>query len=271
LALHYYFSPGLHNLIVFYKSSPIGWQVAEDEDGTTVGYYIYNQLPVEGIRFGYQLLVSRKHTGKGITNMFNMPKKDGVPVIANVTPDTIQRYLIDSWYEKLLCYVGAVFPGRGFPVHPPKNKLNIEEVTDAHLDAIYSYDLGLLGFDRKQFLRLWLNKDEFGKSVCAVKDGIILGYGTLKIAEKYTMIAPVYADSDEVAFAILYELLHDYDMSLTLSLIFPATNAFMCHFVKNLGLQLFTSEMRITRGNCEAVVKNLQMKKVYALHEFWPI
>ncbi|MGH3324071.1 MAG: GNAT family N-acetyltransferase [Streptomyces sp.] len=75
-------------------------------------------------------------------------------------------------------------------------------VTEAHLDAIAAYDRQCFPADRRAFLGRWLTAAGHTAYVCP-RDGGIAGYGVIRPARDGRRIGPLFADTSDVAAALL--------------------------------------------------------------------
>jgi hypothetical protein len=107
-------------------------------------------------------------------------------------------------YEKSnfnLCYKSKRFEGR---LHAKENKKLIN-LCDLPFEHFNEFDKAIFGLDRTHFLQKWITRKN-SYALAKVIDEKIVGYGVIRKCSKGYKIAPLFADSKEIANEILQAL-----------------------------------------------------------------
>lgn len=142
---------------------------------------------------------------------------------------------------------------------------------------MYKYDgdlyskLPFVREKRRRWFSQWLfpENPDHSYSVIAYRpsDNTVCGYGVARLQTDYYAIAPVYADSEDIAYALLCFLANRFKNSEHVYLEFHANRRSCFKFVTEAHLAFTYSNFRCYN----AFVPNLPIEKLYCDHEFWPL
>lgn len=153
---------------------------------------------------------------------------------------------------------------------------NCSELVDQEiLQNLYKYDNDLYEnlptLKRRQWLVQWLFPEVSDHSFSAVaynvSDKTVLGYGVARLQTNYYTISPLYANSEECAYALLCFIANNFLKHEKIYMEFNASRRSCLKFVTEAGMALTYTSFRFYRS----FVPNLPLDKLYCDHEFWPI
>lgn len=91
-------------------------------------------------------------------------------------------------------------------------------------EDLLAYDTAVFGAERERFLRAWIDRPA-GHALACLDGGRIAGYGVLRPCRAGAKVGPLFADSREVAEALLTGLLATAGRGTEVFLDMPAANA----------------------------------------------
>lgn len=295
LATSIEFEQGIHNWTLYYRTSPRTFYVYENVNPSTerrkneiVGYVTRN-LIFNTCVLTHHIMILPEYRNQRLAK--DLLKKldvdfDGI-VVANYNNKALK--LVRGVGQQKPVVFGPKYTGYyGFlPRELPKSWNNVDvsttssevslyAINSSNIDAVLKYDQTLHPSDRSDFMRQWLLPDADATHMtiacCVVKNDKVIGYGAARMmTDSYYDLAPVYADSKDIAERILrylsVELWSKKGDSVELYVSFPAEQTVTLKFCLDLGLKWHYAEMR----TYENVSKqpNLPWHKVFSAHEFW--
>ena len=185
-------NPGLHDAEAFWAADPEGYFVAElggevvasisavayDESFGFMGFYIvkpgYRDQGI-GIRLFH---AARDYLGNRNTG------GDGVV-------ERLEDYAREGLFD---AYRNIRYEGIGTQESFEK----VSDIADISFSDLLAYDRQMFPADRENFLRHWVVQPE-GAALCALHDGCMAGYGVIRACHTGYKIAPLFADSPEIA------------------------------------------------------------------------
>jgi len=190
-------SPGKEKVVSIVSAVRYG------EDSGWVGFYI---VAPEHRGQGYGLVVFRH----ALAHMANRPYVGLDAVLQQTENYKASGFTNISWenerrsgnthhiVEKLLAYEHF-------------NSGTVVDAGEAPLDQLNELERRYSGWDRPQFVENWIkfhtDNAQHGRfSVAIVDDGCVLGYGCVRPATTSFRVGPLFAETAEVAKAILYKL-----------------------------------------------------------------
>jgi hypothetical protein len=179
----------------------------------------------------------------------------GVNAVAErVQPNIKMGYKHTTW--KIRYYHGTF----SFALKP-KNPDIIKtcELSDEIFDEVVQYDTGVHVFPREKFLRGWFGRQKVRTHVAFV-DGKVVGYGLLSSATKGYRLAPLYADTQDVALTLIESLVKMLPTGSDVALYVPEENndAMEIAHSENMVLALDPIVRQYTKWDVE-----LPLQKVY--------
>jgi len=117
------------------------------------------------------------------------------------------------------------FDGEGLPLFPLKDHI---------LEEVLIYDQAFFPADRCRYMKEWLSMP----NACGFawkEENSISGYGLIRKAKQGYRIGPCYADSPEIAYALLRKLLVQAQ-GAPVSISMPENNSLTPHIVSDFGL-----------------------------------
>ena len=140
----------------------------------------------------------------------------------------------------------------GIPDRSQLMKLSLNEVQIIQqpelesqcMEDLISYDASVHLFERRNFIKQWVNPD-VTTCVVAKKNEKIVGYGCVQPMKGGGYhLGPVLADEEEIGKVLLNHLAKSVPDDGNLALDIPVTNAVSCKFVADHG---FDCDLKLTR------------------------
>ncbi|XP_067650595.1 uncharacterized protein [Haliotis asinina] len=221
------------------------WVVAESDTGEIIAirvFVYFNKDTTEG-----GLYVVRKDLrGKGIGRDVN---RHGLTAVgdANITLSAAVVSLYDSHGFKFYYDVHQkrgpveVFLG-SIPVADLSSNISLVHYEDAMFTELRVYDETIYESERDYFFRNWIVSHAKYVLIARSGAGRLVGYGCLRVTEYCNEIAPLYADSDIIAWALLKELLQNLDLKATVQMFIVAENKTM---MENIGQAPLTNVLTL--------------------------
>lgn len=97
--------------------------------------------------------------------------------------------------------IAQAIPGYKLP-----NDLEIRKVTEGNVGDVIAYDKSISTIDRSDHLTTWL-LSSCSVTYAAFQDGCCVGFGSARECGPLYTIQPLYAESDEIAVAVIQALL----------------------------------------------------------------
>lgn len=144
------------------------------------------------------------------------------------------------------------------------------------LTNLYKYDDSLYNNisapNRRFWLNQWLFPENPDQSFAVVaqnkNDNSVVGYGVGRMQSKnFSSLSPVYADSDDIAYAIICELANHLRNRENLYVEFPASKRVCFRFVREAELTQTYCNFRVYSSS----LYKFPIEKVYCDQEFWPV
>lgn len=232
------------------------------------------------IVYGYVRVVHDKYRGYGIaknlTRNFYTDQHFGSASSMAIAHHGLHG---PHWLEKRLDVHGFVQKAQIDQLKIPKNNIRIEIVTHDNTNAMLEYDRTIHSItNRDKFVCQWsappaIGEPQYGRSVLALDQmGKCIGYGTLRLFSDFYSIQPLYADNDEIAWALLVALVKRYwQDDAYLHMAFMANKKPAVEFYHTLGLSVTFTGITTCSTALLEFAKSLPTSKVYAVHEFYPL
>ncbi|MBP7497937.1 MAG: GNAT family N-acetyltransferase, partial [Bacteroidales bacterium] len=104
------------------------------------------------------------------------------------------------------------------------------EIDESNFNKIVEYDKSVFLHNRALFLDYWINKSESG-SLCFMEKDKVRGYGVIRKCREGFKIAPLFADSFDIAQKLLCSLL-TYTRNEDIYIDIPHNNKFAAAFIR---------------------------------------
>jgi len=278
---------GVHIYRLCFTNSNSFSFVATNEKNEIIGIDIAHVLPVTGARIVFVTgsQVHKDYQGFGLWKSL-LRMRQNLPGVAYLSPDALSvmpRYKLDA---KANGYWGK--PSIEFLNNLRKNDMSsfdilpLDEVN--HLPDLLTYDRSVFNLDRDRFMREWCSTSNLGEPYARTliakqkSDGVILGFGTVRLFSRVYELQPLYADSDEVAEALLIELARLYAEVCgdePLHIFCEASNLFMLRLVRvhRLNFKVRYCYFRVfdELGTAEEIRKYIRYDRAYGMMFYWPV
>ncbi|XP_046561851.1 uncharacterized protein LOC124270843 [Haliotis rubra] len=109
--------------------------------------------------------------------------------------------------------------------------ITIVPYEDAMFTELRAYDEKVCESERDYFFRNWIISHAKNILIARSHTGRVVGYGCLRVTEYCNEIAPLYADSDIIAWALLKELLQHLDPKESVHMFIVSENKAMMESV----------------------------------------
>lgn len=224
-------NPGIHDANCFYQTDPNGF-FAGKLDGKTIaigsaviyddyfafcGFYIVDQL-YRDQGYGLELTKARlAYIGKrnaGIDGV--IPMLDKYSRLGYQFAHNNARYCIEGLIKK------------------HQSSSTIIALKNVNFDSLNHYDRFHFPASRPQFLRCWINQKQ-SLALGYIINGEIKGYGVIRTCQQGFKIAPLFADTPEIADA-LFNKLASYAEGKVLFLDIPENNPEAIKLVTHYGM-----------------------------------
>lgn len=266
-----HFDIGLENLELYYKTSPTDWNLIENDQGECVAYENVNRMP-NGINFGFQIIVREDLRGLGLTRLFE--KFEDRLHMGNATEYSILRWRFRTWHWRLIGFFG-IPNAVALEEWQKLDALRMEKLSKGNLNELIKYDKNVTKVDRTFFLTHWCladgNENLSRTSVVRNLKGKVVGFGTLRKTTGYYTLSPLYADSDQIAKAIIANLVAQLSTGDYFYFKCLANRQLMVACANDFGLVQTETEMQHYFEQAEAYCKSVKWPSVYCVHEFWPV
>jgi len=168
---------------------------------------------------------------------------------------------------------GFILQGRnirhtGIPVLNPKGQpdLEIRNISQGDMDALFSYDRHLFSIQRTAFLTAWLQHGNFGKRTTkvALKNGKICGFGALRECRNGFKVGPLFSENPQTADTLLTALCERLPKDAEISLDTPEDNSEAVALARKYGLKPTFETARMYKG----CAPSLPIDKIYGITSF---
>jgi hypothetical protein len=195
-------NPGLHDAKCFYEQDPKGFfvglldnkiiatvsAVRYDNTYGFMGFYIVKK---DFRGKGYGMKIFRKAWG-----YLGNRNKGGDGVLEN-----LKKY---SQIGLKLAHLNARY--QGFGTGNNRKNPSIVKLQDLDFKKVVNYDTQAFGFNRKKFLRRWINQPK-SFSYGYIENGKLIGYGVLRKCFEGYKIGPLFADNSSCASELFNALI----------------------------------------------------------------
>ncbi|XP_046573613.1 uncharacterized protein LOC124281708 [Haliotis rubra] len=203
------------------------WFVAESDSGEILGCRVLVYFNEETVAGGIYL-IRKDLRGKGVGRNVNLQSLKAV-ADANIIISATYVNLYDThgftfYYDVHLrrgpveVILGAI----------PKAGTTLGVTTVPYEEAMFTelsaYDEKVSGSERDYFLKNWIISHAKNILIARSDTGRVVGYGCLRETEYCNEIAPLYADSEIIAWALLKQLLQHLDPKDTVHLFIISEN-----------------------------------------------
>ncbi|XP_067648825.1 uncharacterized protein [Haliotis asinina] len=216
------------------------WFVAETGTGEIIAFraFVYfNEETAEGGLY----VVKKDLRGNGIGRDVN---RHGLTALgdANITLSAGVVSLYDShgftFYYDVHQKRGPVeVILKAIPDADLSSGISLVSYEDAMFTQLKAYDDKICESERDYFLKNWIMSHAKNILIACSQTGRVVGYGCLGVTEYCNEIAPLYADSDTIAWALLKELLQHLDPKDTVHLFIISENKAMMKIIGSLPLK----------------------------------
>ncbi len=257
-------NPGLADLEAFFAADPQGFLMAW-KDGQPVA-------SISVVRYGEDYgflgfyIVHPKHRGQGFGMAIwnaGMEYLGSRTVGLDGVVDQQGNYKKSGfiWAGKNIRYTGV--PNIKPVEHPD---ILVRDFASSDIDALLNYDRQLFHAERKNFIQSWVAPQSLPdrRTLIATSYNRFAGYGTIRACRSGYKIGPLFADDDEIAFALLEKLCGVLPLGSEVSLDVPEKNSKASSMASNCGLQPVFETARMYRGPCEP----LDERRIFGITTF---
>lgn len=252
-------NPGLYDDLCFYAADPNGFlvglldgepvacisAVAYDTTFGFIGLYIVKP-GYRGKGYGLQIwnaamhyLGSRNIGLDGVTAQQENYKKSGFALAyRNIRYEGVSRIMQEQ-------YTDVIF---------------LAEVT---LEEILQYDTQLFPAARPEFLRMWTMQPG-SRTVVALDDGTVVGYGTIRQCDRGYKIGPLFADTDIIAEKLFATINNTIAPGSTMYLDTPEINPAAVALAERHGMTVVFETARMYTGE----FPDIDLQKVFGVTTF---
>lgn len=268
LAASVHFEIGLETWKIYFETSHENWLCIRNSKQELIGYINSNSMPI-GMKFGFHCVIREDYQNLGVGRILH-PKEERM--MGNASSETLIRSFQGQgiYWQKMLDFNGIIH--QTFPIlHRRGQNFHTENLNAADIDQLVNYDNQMTLQSREKFLKLWCLDAKSEACIVAKSNGKIVGYGVLRKFTFYHGLTPLYADSDEIAEALFWNLLNAGPNTKWIQFPCIASNRKAVELGTKAGLRIFSSEMRTAHETMKEYHKALPLQKCFALQEFWPL
>ncbi|MCF6305788.1 MAG: GNAT family N-acetyltransferase [Rhodobacteraceae bacterium] len=255
-------NPGLDDLAVFHNTDPdgflMGWR--DGKPVSSISVVKYND------DFGFLgfYIVHPDYRGRGdgiATWNAGMDYLKGCTVGLDGVVDQQANYARSGF---VLSGQNIRFSGvPNFP-KPLASDLTLRDYRHTDFEGLSQFDIQHFQFDRPDFLKGWLGNDNAHRTILALKDGKICGYGTVRPCQTGYKIAPLFALDPSVAFEILFALNATLPAGVEISIDMPEANSAAISIARKIGLLPVFETARMYAGTAP----KLPLNQIFGITSF---
>ena len=251
-------------LLACFRWDPEGWFVAKAM-GQRVGFVGGCAMNESEAVIGYYMVMPdfrRKGIGKAL--WVTLARYLGKRNVCLTSVESSLQYNLDMGFTHNPFNVLCVHcdPTQAKYSHPPLGDTTITQYEPHMFDDVMTYDSDVHVIPREAFLLQWLDPNH-AKTVVAYVKGKIIGYGTIQLLSNgLLMVAPVFADDDVTADAILCHVF-DEARSRGKGVVMDVveSNEYMSGCRERFGIEVQSREYRM----CDRRVPDSRLEKAYVL------
>ncbi len=146
---------------------------------------------------------------------------------------------------------------------PSRPAMQLDAPSSANLEEFVAYEADLFPAPRKFFLAEWLFGGSTRKTLCCRDAGKLRGYGTIRVCAEGYKIGPLFADTSDIAEALLIGLVAEMDARQVI-LDVPQTNKAAVALAEKYGLDTVFETARMYRGEAP----RLAISRVFGITTF---
>jgi hypothetical protein len=193
-------NPGLHDAGAFFATDPKGFFIGE-LDGIKVGCIssvAYSDT--YGFMGFFIIKPEYRHSGLGLEMTKTVMASVGNRIIGlNAESREAKNYQKSGFipFYKTLRFQGSVVNA----AEPSP----VEKISNIPFEQLLGYDTAIFGVSRENFLKKWIAMtNSYGYAI--VEKGALCGYGVIRSCVQGYRIGPLFADTPQIAFQLLQEL-----------------------------------------------------------------
>ncbi len=252
-------NPGLHDADCYYAADPKGFLIGllGDEPIAMVSSIRY------GSTFGFAgfYIVKPDYRGEGYGLQIAqaaMQRLEGRNVGLDGVVEQQENYKKSGFK---LAYRNVRYEGSGGGT--PPTRPDIIELSSLPFDTITTYERSFFPEPRDEFLRTWINQPD-STALGIMDDGKLVGYGVIRACRTGQKIAPLYADSPELAEALFHALKSATKPGDPIYLDVPEPNQAAIDLAKRHGMEIVFETARMYSGSAPA----LPLERIFGVCSF---
>lgn len=141
---------------------------------------------------------------------------------------------------------------------------HITMIENVKFEAFAAFDTIVFPAQRHNFLKRWLSDQSADRhSRCYYQDGVLKGFGTIRVCQEGHKIGPLFADNDEIAEALFSQLCHDAGADLVV-LDVPEPNQAAMGFAHRLNMSETFQTARMYTKNAP----NIDLQRIFGITTF---
>ena len=257
-------NPGLHDAKTYFLADPNGFLLAEF-DGEPIGCISAIKYSPDFAFIGFYL-VKPEFRGQGYGMQLWQAAMSYLSG-CNIGLDGVAAQQAN--YQKSgfqLAYANVRFQGEVSLVNADKpNKLKGAAVPlgTVPLSSLFTYENAFFPADRTAFVQAWVEQDD-ANALAYVDEGSVQGYGVIRQCQTGYKIAPLFADSPEVATSLIAALTADLPKGAAFFLDVPACHQDAVLLAKDFAMEpVFETARMYTQTQPE-----LPLNRIYGVTSF---
>jgi hypothetical protein len=258
-------NPGLHDAECFYAQDSKGFLVAElngevvgcasavryDGGFGFAGFYIMRP-EFRGHRVGYEL-------GSAAVNRL-ADVNAGLDGVVKQQPKYVKLWGFQLAHRNVR-YELAQGANTATRENAPQ-EAQLVALNEVPFNNVAAYDLKMFRFSRDAFLRCWISRPGTA-AIGARRNGELVGYGIIRPCRKGFKLAPLFADSPDIADALFCELA-PFGGNEPVYLDIPQPNPAAVELVRRHGMQeVFETARMYTKGDT-----GLPLERIFGITSF---
>lgn len=257
-------NPGLHDAKTYFLADPNGFLLAEF-DGKAIGCISAIKYSPDFAFIGFYL-VKPEFRGQGYGMQLWQAAMSYLSG-CNIGLDGVAAQQAN--YQKSgfqLAYANVRFQGEVSLVNADKpNKLKgaVVPLGTVPLSSLFTYENAFFPADRTAFVQAWVEQDD-ANTLAYVDEGSVQGYGVIRQCQTGYKIAPLFADSPEVATSLIAALTADLPKGAAFFLDVPACHQDAVLLAKDFAMEpVFETARMYTQTQPE-----LPLNRIYGVTSF---